>query len=129
MSGTALVTSARNATAGIPPWQRRGNCCGSTLTSLRKTFPILDMTMWDDQHVGHSVGHVREKCNGRDSAVAAARKLLREHADKFAENISDLRHDDVGRPACRAQRWSRPREMQRQGFRRGSGEETAAGAR
>jgi hypothetical protein len=51
-------------------------------------YALVDITMWDDQRIGNSLGHFHEECVGREAAEAAARKLLREHADKFAENVS-----------------------------------------
>ncbi len=51
-------------------------------------YAVVDVTMWDDNRVGRSVGRFHEECAGREAAVTAARKLLREHADKFADNIT-----------------------------------------
>ncbi|RWK12162.1 hypothetical protein [Mesorhizobium sp.] len=51
-------------------------------------YALVDITMWDDQRVGHSLGHFHEECAGKDAAVMAARKLLREHSDQFADNIT-----------------------------------------
>ncbi|MGX5805339.1 hypothetical protein ACWGS9_29495 [Bradyrhizobium sp. Arg314] len=51
-------------------------------------YALVEITMWDSERVGHSLGHFYKKCVGRVAAEKAARSLLREHADKFAENIS-----------------------------------------
>ncbi|BCG91441.1 hypothetical protein [Mesorhizobium sp. 131-2-1] len=51
-------------------------------------YAVVDVTLWDDNRVGESVDQFQEKCVGREAAVKAARKLLREHADRFADNIT-----------------------------------------
>lgn len=51
-------------------------------------YALVEITMWDSERVGHSLGHFYEKCVGKDAAETATRALLREHAEKFAENIS-----------------------------------------
>ncbi|UDL87017.1 PAS domain-containing protein [Mesorhizobium sp. PAMC28654] len=51
-------------------------------------YAVVDITMWDDDRVGRSVGRFHQECTGKQAAVAAARKLLAQHADQFAENIT-----------------------------------------
>ncbi|UVK39931.1 hypothetical protein LHFGNBLO_001346 [Mesorhizobium sp. AR10] len=51
-------------------------------------YAVVDVIMWDDNHVGTSVGRYHEECYGKQAAVIAARKLLAEHAAEFAENVT-----------------------------------------
>lgn len=51
-------------------------------------YALVDTIMWDDNRVGHSLGRFHEKCEGKQAAVVAARKLLAQHAGDFAENIT-----------------------------------------
>lgn len=51
-------------------------------------YALVDVIMWDDNREGHSLGRFHEKCEGKQAAVVAARKLLAQHAGDFAENIT-----------------------------------------
>ncbi|TIL29930.1 hypothetical protein [Mesorhizobium sp.] len=48
---------------------------------------MVDVTRWDDG-VGTSISNHHEWCEGKAAAIAAARRLLAAHADKFAEDIT-----------------------------------------
>lgn len=50
-------------------------------------YAVVNVTMWDG-HVGRSVARFHDECEGKQAAVVAARKLLAQHADRFAENIT-----------------------------------------
>ncbi|MER9755395.1 hypothetical protein NKJ46_18395 [Mesorhizobium sp. M0166] len=50
-------------------------------------YALVDVTRWDDG-VGTSISNYHERCEGKAAAVAAARRLLAAHADKFAEDIT-----------------------------------------
>lgn len=47
-------------------------------------YAWVSVVRWDDHHVGDEIFHTYRKCSGRDAAEAAARELVREHADKVA---------------------------------------------
>jgi hypothetical protein len=49
---------------------------------------LVEVIRWDEEHVGDSVAAYHERCEGKQAAEDAARRLLIEHAGKFAENIS-----------------------------------------
>ncbi|RWQ41871.1 MAG: hypothetical protein EOS21_11945 [Mesorhizobium sp.] len=51
-------------------------------------YAVVDVIMWDDNHVGESIGRYHNECSGKQAAVVAARKLLAQHAGEFAENIT-----------------------------------------
>jgi hypothetical protein len=51
-------------------------------------YAVVDVIMWDDDHVGRSLGRFHERCEGKQAPVAAARNLLGQHAKEFAENIT-----------------------------------------
>ncbi|MER9302976.1 hypothetical protein [Mesorhizobium sp. M0496] len=51
-------------------------------------YAIVGVIKWNGDHVGQSVARFHEKCEGKRSAVVAARKLLAEHAGEFAENMT-----------------------------------------
>ncbi|CAH2394826.1 hypothetical protein [Mesorhizobium escarrei] len=50
-------------------------------------YALVDVTRWDDG-VGTSISAYHERCEGKAAAIAAARRLLAAHADKFAEDIT-----------------------------------------
>jgi hypothetical protein len=51
-------------------------------------YAALDVTQWDAERVGRLLVTFHERCDGRAAAVKAARRLLTEHASKFAEDIT-----------------------------------------
>jgi hypothetical protein len=52
-------------------------------------YANLDVVEWEpSMHVGKSIASYSEKCEGRAAAVIAARRLLVDHVDEFAEEIS-----------------------------------------
>jgi hypothetical protein len=51
-------------------------------------YALVEVVRWDVEHVGNSVAAYHERCEGKRAAEEAARRLLIEHAGKFAENIS-----------------------------------------
>jgi hypothetical protein len=51
-------------------------------------YALVEVVRWDEEHVGNSVAAFHERCEGKDAAEQAARRLLIEHVGKFAENVS-----------------------------------------
>ncbi|WP_442580601.1 hypothetical protein ACSBOB_00935 [Mesorhizobium sp. ASY16-5R] len=51
-------------------------------------YARLSITMWGTDHIGEEVGSHFERCESRKAAVAAARRLLVEHAPKFDETTT-----------------------------------------
>ncbi|MER9412902.1 hypothetical protein [Mesorhizobium sp. M0589] len=59
-------------------------------------YAVVEILRWED-HTGEPVGRHYERCDNRDKAVSAARRLLAQHANQFsadttveAETITDL---------------------------------------
>lgn len=50
-------------------------------------YASIDVTRWKDQ-IGETLVSYHERCTGRAAAVLAARRLLTQHADKFAEDTT-----------------------------------------
>ncbi|MBU0584751.1 MAG: hypothetical protein KKB66_18480 [Alphaproteobacteria bacterium] len=50
-------------------------------------YAIVEVTVWQDG-IGESVERHCERCQGRNKAVLAVRKLLAEHASKFSEHAT-----------------------------------------
>lgn len=52
-------------------------------------YACLDIIKWESsQRSGEAIADYREKCQGRDAAVVAARRLLIEHAGEFSSDVT-----------------------------------------
>lgn len=52
-------------------------------------YACLDVVQWEaNMHTGQGIASYHERCDGRDAAVIAARRLLVEHADKLSNDIT-----------------------------------------
>jgi hypothetical protein len=58
-------------------------------TGRGKWFAIVELLMWDiERNEGRELETIEEKCNTRKEALAAARRLLAEHAHRLDENVT-----------------------------------------
>ena len=49
----------------------------------------LDIVQWaDNMHTGQGIAWFHERCEGREAAVLAARRLLVEHSDKLSNDTT-----------------------------------------
>jgi hypothetical protein len=52
-------------------------------------YACLDVIQWEpNQHVGKGIASFGERCDGRDAAVAKARELLIEHANRLSDDAT-----------------------------------------
>lgn len=52
-------------------------------------YAVLDVIKWEpNQHTGQGIASYSERCEGRDAAVAAARRLLVDHVTEFADQTT-----------------------------------------
>ena len=52
-------------------------------------YACLDVIQWEaNMHTGQGVASFHERCDGRDAAVIAARRLLVEHADQLSNDVT-----------------------------------------
>lgn len=71
-------------------------------------FASVDITRWGPEY-GETIATYHERCDGRDAAVEAARRLMIEHAHRFtaettvdAEIMTDLEWDDIAKHSSEA---------------------------
>lgn len=52
-------------------------------------YACLDVIQWEtNMHTGQGIASYHERCDGREAAVMAARRLLVEHADKLSDDVT-----------------------------------------
>ncbi|KAB0679046.1 hypothetical protein [Aureimonas leprariae] len=51
-------------------------------------YALVEVTRWNDEGVGDQLYAFHQECKGRAAAVTAARKLLADHVDKFAADVT-----------------------------------------
>lgn len=51
-------------------------------------FAVIEMFVEESRRVSRASDLAYERCEGKDAAIAAARRLLAEHADKFSDKVT-----------------------------------------
>lgn len=52
-------------------------------------YACVDVIQWEENmHTGQGIASYHERCDGREAAVVAARRLLVEHADELSNDVT-----------------------------------------